>query len=68
MAERRGLLAQVVAVEQRGVERPFVSLDDLELLSEQDPASLPTVLAQLRAVFESWHDRTGGVYVNKADC
>jgi len=53
-------LAQVVAVEQRGVERPFISLDNLERIAAHDPARLPTVLVQLRAVFDGWHDRTGG--------
>jgi hypothetical protein len=59
------MLAQVIAVEQRGMERPFVSLDDLERLAAEDATSLPRVLGQLRMVFESWEDRTGGVYVRK---
>jgi hypothetical protein len=66
MVERKGSLAQVVAVEHRGEQRPFVSLDDLERLATQDPASLPKILGQLRAVWDSWHDSTGGVYVNKS--
>ena len=31
----------------------------------EDPTSLGTILSQLRVVFESWHDRTGGLYVQK---
>jgi hypothetical protein len=60
-------LAQVVAVERGGEQRAFVSLDDLERLATEDPASLPKILGQLRTVFESWHDRTGGIYVNKRE-
>jgi hypothetical protein len=43
MAEEGGgrRLAQVIAVEQRGMERPFVSLDDLERLAAEDATSLP---------------------------
>jgi hypothetical protein len=55
-------VAQVIAVEQGGMQRPFVSLDDLERL---DPASLRHFRAQLRKVFDGWQDRTGGVYVHK---
>ena len=67
MADEGGgrMLAQVIAVEQRGMERPFVSLDDLERLATEDATSLPRVLAQLRMVFDGWEDRTGGVYVHK---
>jgi hypothetical protein len=36
--------AQVIAVEQRGEQRAFVSLDDLERLATEDPASLPKIL------------------------
>jgi hypothetical protein len=70
MVERSGRwrsLAQVVAVEQRGDQRAFVSLDDLERLVTEDPASLPEVLGQLRVVFEGWNDRTGGIYVHKPE-
>ena len=64
--EGRGrMLAQVIAVEQRGTERPFVSLDDLERLAADDASSLPRVLVELRRVFDGWEDRTGGVYVHK---
>jgi hypothetical protein len=60
--------AQVIAVEQKGVERPFVSLDDLERLTREDLARLRTILGELRAVFEGWHDRTGAVYsITKAE-
>lgn len=65
--EREGWVAQVVAVEQRGQERAFVSLDDLERLAAEDPATLPKVLVLLRTVFDRWHPRTGGVYVNKLE-
>ena len=60
-----GWSAQVVAVEQSGRERAFVSLDDLERLAGEDPTALGTILSQLRVVFESWHDRSGGLYVQK---
>ena len=60
-------MAQVVAVEQRGTQRAFVSLDDLERLAAEDPATLTTILGQLRTGFESWHDRTEGVYVPKPE-
>jgi hypothetical protein len=49
------------------VERPFVSLDDLERLAADDPASLPAILVQVRTAFEDWINRTGGVYVNKME-
>jgi hypothetical protein len=61
-----GFIAQVIAVEQEGEERPFVSLDDLERWSAEDPSKLPDVLKMLRTVYDSWQDRTGGVYINKA--
>jgi hypothetical protein len=59
-------LAQVIAVEQRGQERAFVALDDLERLAAEDAASLPKTVSLLRRVYENWTDRTGGVYVNKS--
>jgi hypothetical protein len=58
-------LARFVAVEEAGGQRPFVSLDDLERLASEDPASLSKVLGQLRLAFEAWHDRTGGVFIRK---
>jgi hypothetical protein len=57
--------AQVVAIENEGEQRAFVSLDDLERIATDKPAILGTVLRQLRVVFESWHNRSGGVYVRK---
>ena len=59
-------LGQVIAVEQRGVERPFVSLDGLERIMAIDPSALQENLRVARVVFDRWHNRTGGVYVNKA--
>jgi hypothetical protein len=58
-------LARFVAVEEAGEQRPFVSLDDLERLVSEDPASLSKVLGQLRLAFEAWHDRSGGVFIRK---
>jgi hypothetical protein len=57
--------AQVVAIENEGAQRAFVSLDDLERIATKNPAILGTVLQKLRVVFESWRDRSGGVYVRK---
>jgi len=57
-------LAQVVAVEQGGEQRAFVSLDHLERLAKGDLTRLARILDQLRSIFESWQDRTSGVYVN----
>lgn len=64
--EVEGSIGQVIAVEQEGEQRPFVSLDDLERWVAEDPSKLPGVLKVLRAVFDGWQDRTGGVYINKA--
>ena len=61
-----GHVGQVIAVEQEGEQRAFVSLDHLERWVAEDPSSLPRVLKVLRAVYDSWQDRTGGVYINKA--
>jgi hypothetical protein len=58
-------LAQVIAVEQRGQERAFVALDDLERLAAENAASLPDTLARLRRVYDKWTNRAGGVYINK---
>ena len=58
-------LAQVIAVKQRSEPRPFVSLDDLERLAAEDPASLTKMLGQLRTVFESFKNRPGVIYVLK---
>jgi hypothetical protein len=63
--EGEGHIGQVIAVEQEG-ERPFVSLDDLERWVVKDPSKLQGVLKMLRVVYDSWQDRTGGVYINKA--
>jgi hypothetical protein len=65
MAGRNGgrSLAQVVAVEQRSELRAFVSLDDLERLAAEDPASPTKILGQLRTAFESFEDRPSVVYV-----
>jgi hypothetical protein len=63
---RSGPIAQVIAVEQRGGERAFVALDDIERLAADDLAGLPDTLALLRRVYEEWTDRTGGVYVNQS--
>lgn len=63
-------LAQVVAVEQGGNQRPFVSLDDLERLAASHPEKFPTMLSLLRRVYdETWANREGGesgVYVHKS--
>jgi hypothetical protein len=56
-----GFIGQVIAVEQKGEKRPFVSLDDLERWGAEDPSKLPDVLRMLRTVYDSWQDRTGGV-------
>lgn len=61
-----GHVGQVIAVEQKGEQRPFVSLDDLERWAGEDPSKLPEVLRTLRTVYDGWQDRTGGVYINKA--
>lgn len=61
-----GHIGQVIAVEQEGEQRPFVSLNDLERWVVEDPSKLSGVLRTLRAVYDSWQDRTGGVYINKA--
>jgi hypothetical protein len=61
-----GHVGQVIAVEQEGEQRPFVSLDDLERWAAQNPSKLPDVLRMFRTVYDSWQDRTGGVYINKA--
>ncbi len=62
-----GWWVQVVAVEQGREERAFVALDDLERLAIEDAESLPGRIAQLRTMFESWHNRTGGIYVPKTE-
>lgn len=62
----RGHIGRVVAVEHNGEERPFVSLGDMERWAAEDPSKLPDVLRILRTVYDSWVDRTGGVYINKA--
>jgi hypothetical protein len=64
--EGEGHIGQVIAVEQDGEQRPFVSLDDLEGWVVEDPSKLPEVLRMLRAAYDSWQDRTGGIYINKA--
>jgi hypothetical protein len=61
-----GHIWQVIAVEQEGHQRPFVSLDDLERWAAKDSSRIPDVLRMLRAVYDSRQDRTGGVYINKA--
>jgi hypothetical protein len=61
-----GYIGQVIAVEQEGQQRPFVSLDDLERWAAEDSSKLPDLLRMFRTVYDSWQDRTGGVYINKA--
>jgi hypothetical protein len=61
-----GHIGQVIAVEQERDQRPFVSLDDLERWVVEDSSKLPGVLSTLRVVYDTWEDRTGGVYINKA--
>jgi hypothetical protein len=62
-----GPFAQVIAVEQDGRERAFVALDDLERLAGRDSEHVADALALLRELYERWTNRTGGVYVNKAN-
>jgi hypothetical protein len=61
-----GFIGQVIAVEQKGEQRAFVSLDDLERWATEDASKLPDVLRLFRTVYEDWEDRTGGIYVNNA--
>jgi hypothetical protein len=61
-----GYIGQVIAVEQEGQQRPFVSLDDLERWAAEDPSKLPDLLRMFRTVYNSWQPRTGGVYINEA--
>lgn len=62
----KGFIGQVIAVEQNGEQRPFVSLDDLERWAATDPSKLQDVLRIHRTVYDRWQDRTGGVYINKS--
>jgi hypothetical protein len=62
-----GWVAKMIAIEDLGEQSAFVSLGDLERLATEDPARLSRVLAQLRTVFESWDDRTGGVFVRETE-
>jgi hypothetical protein len=57
--------AQVI--EDAGQQRAFVSLDDREGIATEHPAILSTVLRQLRVLFESWHNRSGGILLRKVD-
>jgi hypothetical protein len=59
--------ARVVAIEEGGEERAFVALDDLERIATDTPSSLGTVLRQLRVVFESWDNRSGGIFIRKLE-
>jgi hypothetical protein len=61
-----GFIGQVIAVEQDGQQRAFVSLDDLERWANEDASKLPDLLRLFRTVYEGWEPRTGGVYINKA--
>jgi len=61
-----GFIGQVIAVEQEGAQRPFVSLEDLERWAAADPSTLPDVLRIHRTVYDSWQDKTGGIYINTA--
>jgi hypothetical protein len=58
---------RVVAIEEGGEERAFVALDDLERIATDTPSSLGTVLRQLRVVFESWDNRSGGIFIRKLE-
>jgi hypothetical protein len=64
-SEVDGLIGQVVAVQQEGKQRPFVCLDDLERWAA-DPSKLQEAVVISRKVYDSWRDKTGGVYVNTA--
>jgi hypothetical protein len=61
-----GFIGQVIAVEQDGDQRPFVSLVDLERWAAAGPSNLQRVLRIHRTVYDSWRDRAGGVYINKS--
>jgi hypothetical protein len=39
----------------------------LELVARDDPATLPTILVQLRTVFEGRHNRTVAAYIHKPE-
>jgi hypothetical protein len=53
-----GALAwQVIPVEQGDTLRPFISLDDLERIAANDPASVTKVLGYARRVWDSTKDR-----------
>jgi hypothetical protein len=56
-------LGQVICVEQEGKLRPFVSLDDLERLADDDAAWLMKALGASRRVFESIKERPAVIYV-----
>src|SRR5262245_25320121 len=59
-----GALAwQVIPVEQGGTLRPFISLDDLERIATDDPASVMKVLGYARTVWESVKDHPPVAYV-----
>ena len=61
-----GFIGQVIAVEQGGELRPFVSLVDLERWAATDPSKIQEVLRIHQTVYDGWQDKTGGVYVNKS--
>jgi hypothetical protein len=60
-------LGQVILVEQRGEQRPFVASDALERLVTEDPRMLPTVLRGYRAVLDPWDDGTPGLRLHKSN-
>ena len=61
--EREGkALGQTICVEQSGVLRPFVSLDDLERLAADGDTWPAKGLEAARIVFESVKERPGVIY------
>ena len=60
-----GRLAKMVALEGGGEQGAYSSVDDLEWVANETPALLIREVDQLRIVFESWDDRTGGVFFRK---
>ena len=56
-------LGQVIAVERRGKQRPFVDLEALERLAADDVSVLPKLLGVYRTIWDREVDRAHPVYV-----
>jgi hypothetical protein len=54
-----GWKAHLVAIEEAGDQRAYVSLDDRKWLALDNSVDLGKVLGQLRTLFESWKIEPG---------